>query len=131
VNAGDTGFDIGLHYFEAVERPAETRFRIGDDRGEPVALGTAFAMLDLVSALKGAVDPLRELRARVRWVERLVGVHGASRVCVRRCLPAGQIDRLQARADHLHGLVARHCAERPNGFVLLQKLPQPQRSTAR
>src|SRR5690348_8265702 len=37
VNPGDTRLDIGLHDLEAVERPAEAGFGIGDDRREPVA----------------------------------------------------------------------------------------------
>src|SRR5690606_39332841 len=64
VDAGGARFDIGLHDLEAVERAAETGFRIGDDRQEPVALGAAFRMLDLVGALQRAVDLAGKLRTR-------------------------------------------------------------------
>src|SRR5690606_486831 len=40
-------------------------------------------------------------------------------------LPAGQIDRLEARADLLHGLVAGHRAERVDEGLLVDELPQP------
>ena len=106
MNAADARFDIGLHDLEAVEGAPKARLRVGDDRREPVALGSAFAVLDLVGALQRAVDSLGQLGTRVRRIERLVGIHGAGGVGVGRSLPAGQIDRLQARADHLHRLVA-------------------------
>src|SRR6185503_9339670 len=48
VNARGARFDIGLHDLEAVERSAETRFRIRKDRREPVPFRAAFEMLDLV-----------------------------------------------------------------------------------
>ena len=110
--------------------PAKARLRVGDDRREPVALGSAFRMLDLVGTLEGAVDPLGKLRPGVRRIERLVGIHGAGGVGVGRGLPAGQIDCAQARADHLHGLVAGHGAERADGLVLLQQFPQAERAAA-
>ena len=97
VNAGGACLDIGLHDLEAVQGPAEARLGVGDDRREPVALGSAFRMLDLVGALEGAVDPLGKLGPGVRRIERLVGIHRAGGVGVRGHLPAGQIDRLEAR----------------------------------
>ncbi len=45
-------------------------------------------------------------------------------------LPAGQIDRLEAGADHLHRLVAGESAERAHRLVLVQQLPQLQRTAA-
>ena len=130
VNAGDACFDIGLHDLEAVERAAEAGLRVGDDRREPVALRSAFRMLDLVGALERAVDLLRQLGTRVRRIKRLVGIHRAGGVGVGRRLPARQIDRLQAGADHLHRLVAAQRAERADGLVLLQQFPQLKRAAA-
>ena len=130
MNAGDACFDVGLHDFEAVEGAPKARLRVGDDRREPVALGSAFRMLDLVGTLEGAVDPLGKLWPRVRRIERLVGIHGAGGVGVRRRLPARQIDRAQPCTDLLHGLVAAHRAERPDGLVLLQQFPQAKRAAA-
>ena len=128
VNAGGARLDIGLHDLEAVERAAEAGLGVGEDRREPVALGAAFEMLDLVGAGERLVDLARELGARIGRVERLVGVHRAADVRIRRDLPAGKIDRLQPGADHLHRLVAAEGAERPHRLVLLQQLPQPERA---
>ena len=88
------------------KRPAEAGLGVGDDRREPVALGAALGMLDLVGALQRAVDPPAQLRPGIGRVERLVGIHGAGGVGVGRDLPAGEIDRLEPGADHLHRLVA-------------------------
>ena len=130
VHAGGARFDIGLHDLEAVERPAEAGFGVGDDRREPVALGAAFQMLDLVGALQRPVDLARKLRAGIRRIERLVRIHGAGGVGVGGDLPARKVDRLQAGADHLHGLVAGERAERAHGLFAVQQLPQLQRAAA-
>ena len=88
VDAGGARLDEGLHDLEAVQRAAEAGFRIGDDRGEPVALGAALGVLDLVGALQGAVDAAAQFRRGVRRVQRLVRIHGRSGVGVGRDLPA-------------------------------------------
>jgi hypothetical protein len=116
--------DEGLHDLEAVQRPAEAGLGVGHDRREPVALGAAFGVFDLVGALERAVDPAAQLRGGVAGIERLVRVHGRGRVGVRRHLPAGKVDRLQAGADHLHRLVAGHRAQRVHERLLAQQLPQ-------
>ena len=108
-------------------KPASASATIGANQS---LLAPPSLMLDLVGALQGAVDPLRKLWARIRRIERLVGIHGAGGVGVGRGLPAGQIDRLEARADHLHGLVASDGAERADRLVLLQQLPQLERAAA-
>ena len=124
VNAGRARLDEGLHDLEAVQRPAETGFRVGDDGNEPIALGPALGMLDLIGALQGAVDAAAQFRRGVGRVQRLVGVHGAGRIGVGRDLPARQIDGLQTRADHLHSLVAGHGAQRIDKGLVVQQLPQ-------
>ena len=111
VDAGGTRLDEGLHDLEAVQRAAETGLGVGDDGGEPVALGAALGMLDLVGALQGAVDAAAQLGRGIGRVQRLVRIHGPGGVGVGGDLPARQIDGLQARADHLHGLVAGHGAQ--------------------
>ena len=116
--------DIGLHDLEAVERPAEAGLGIGDDRREPVALGAALHMLDLVGALQGAVDPAAELGPGIGGIERLIGIHRAGGVGVGGDLPAGEIDRLEACADHLHRLIAGDRAERVQIILAVQQLPQ-------
>ena len=125
MNAGGAGLDIGLHDLEAVQWPAEAGLGVGDDRREPVPFRAALAMLDLVGALEGAVDPAAQLGPGIGGVERLVGIHGAGRVGVGGDLPAREIDGLEAGADHLHRLVAGHGAERVDIILALEQLPQP------
>jgi hypothetical protein len=84
----------------------------------------ALCRLDLVGALQRAVDPLGELGRRVRRIERLVGIHRGSRVGIGRDLPARQVDRLQAGANHLHGLVAGQRTERVDEVFAVEQLPQ-------
>ena len=130
MDARDARLDIGLHDLEAVQRPAEPGLGVGDDRREPVALGAAFGMLDLVGALQRPVDLPRQLRPGIGRVERLVGVHRAGGVGVGRGLPAGQIDGLEPGADHLHRLVAGDRAQRPDRLVALEQFPQLERAAA-
>ncbi len=87
-------------------------------------LAPPFHMLDLVGALKGAVDPAAELGAGIGRVERLVRIHRAGGVGVGGDLPAGEVDRLEAGANHLHRLVAGDRAERMDMIVALHQLPQ-------
>ena len=124
MHAGGARLDERLHDLEGVERAAEAGFRVGEDRREPVALGAALRVLDLVGARQGAIDAAAELRTRVSGVEALIGIDRSGRVAVGRNLPAGEVDRLQPGADHLHGLVAGHGAERRDVGLGLEKLPQ-------
>ncbi len=117
--------DIGLHDLEAVQGPAEAGLGVGDDRHEPVALGAAFGMLDLVGALEGSVDPAAEFGTRIGGVEGLVGIHGAGGVGIGGDLPAGEVDGLQAGPHHLHRLVAGHRAQRVDVILGGEKLPKP------
>src|SRR3981189_180975 len=87
------GFNIGLHDLERVQRPAETGFRVGHDRHEPVDLGAAFGVLDLVGTLEGAVDAAAQFGTGIGRIEALVGIHRARGVGVGGDLPARQIDR--------------------------------------
>ena len=50
VHAGGTGRNHRLHQFESVQRSAEARFGIGDDRSEPVRTVAAFAVVHLIGA---------------------------------------------------------------------------------
>ena len=57
VHAGRAGFDHRFHQLEGVEWAAETGFRVGDDRREPVARATlALGVFDLVGAQQRLVD---------------------------------------------------------------------------
>ena len=82
-------------------------------------------MLDLVGALEGAVDPAAELGPGIGGVERLIRIHGAGGVGVGGDLPAGEVDRLQAGADHLHRLVAGDGAQRIHIILAVEELPEP------
>ena len=50
MHAGSARLDEGLHDLKTVERSAEARFRVGDDRREPVTRGATFRMLDLIGS---------------------------------------------------------------------------------
>ncbi len=130
VNAGRTRFDEGLHDLEGVERSAETCLGVRHDRREPGVdrQAVAFRRFDLVGALQRAVDALGEFRGSIGGVKRLVGIHGGRRVGIGRDLPARQVDRLQAGAHHLHGLIARQRAERVHEVLLVDELPQAVRA---
>ena len=97
VHAGGAGLDHRLHQLEGVQRAAEAGLGVGDDRREPVGAVAALRVLDLVGAQQRVVDPADERRHAVGRVEALVGVGLAGEVRVRRDLPAGEVDRLQAR----------------------------------
>ncbi len=124
MDARSAGLDEGLHDLEAVQRPAETGLGVGHDGHEPVPLGAALGVLDLVGALQGAVDAAAQFRCGVGRVQRLVRIHGPGGVGVGRDLPARQIDGLQPGPDHLHGLVSGHGAEGVDIGLVVKQLPQ-------
>ena len=80
-------------------------------------------MGDLVGALQRLIDPPHDLRHTVGGIEALVGVHLPGEVRVGGHLPAAKVDRLEARLDHLHGLVAGQRAQRGDVVILVQQLP--------
>ena len=117
VHAGRARGDHGLHQLEGVQHAAEPGLGVGHDRGQPVGRAGRVAVLrlrpgDLVGAQQGVVDPADHLGHRVDRVEALVRVGLPGQVGVRRHLPAGQVDGLQARLDLLDRLVAGQRAER-------------------
>ena len=124
VNAGGARLDHRLHQLERVERAAESRLGVGDDRREPVALALALAVLDLIGALERRVDSTHDGGHAVRGIERLVRVHLPGEVRVGGDLPAREVDGLQPGAHHLHGLVARERAERGDERLRVEQLPE-------
>jgi hypothetical protein len=64
------------------------------------------------------------LRHRVDRIQRLVRIHLARDVGVRRDLPARQVDRLEAGLDLLHRLVAGQRAERVDEGLFVDQLPE-------
>jgi hypothetical protein len=128
MHARGAGSDHRLHQFERVQRATEACLSIGDDRRHPVGAVVALGVRDLVGAAQGGVDPLHDVRHRVHRIQRLVGIHLAGGVGIRRHLPAGQVDRLQSRLDLLHCLIAGQRAERRHEGLSLQQVPQPCRT---
>src|ERR1019366_1689325 len=124
MDAGGARLDHRLHELEGVQRTAEPCFRVGDDRREPVAFALSLAVLDLIRALERRVDLLDDGGDAVSRVERLVRVHLAREVRVRRDLPAREVDGLEAGADLLDGLVAGHGAERVDVRLAVEELPE-------
>ena len=88
VDAGGAGLDEGLHQLEGVQRPAEARLGVRDDRGEPVAAVGALGGLDLVGAPQRVVQATNERRRARRRIEALIGIDLLGEVRVRRDLPA-------------------------------------------
>ncbi|CAG7843789.1 hypothetical protein USB125703_00001 [Pseudoclavibacter triregionum] len=127
VDARGARLDHRLHELVGVELAAEAGLGVGDDRGEPVALGGALlGDLDLVGAEQRVVDATDDGGHRVRRVERLVRVGVRREVRVGGDLPAGEVDGLEAGAHLLHGLVAGERAERvrPLAALLVRELPE-------
>ena len=125
VNAAYAGLDVGLGDLEGVERPAEAGLGIRQDWREPARGAEAIDAVDLVGALQRTVDAPRERRPAVGRVEALVGVGLAGAVGVRRHLPAREVDRLEARAHHLHGLAAGHRTQGVDVVLGGEQMPEP------
>ena len=130
VDARGAGLDEGPGDLERVEDAPETGLRVGDDGDQPVDAAAAVQRLDLVGPAQRVVDAPDQLGPAVARIEALVGIHRARLVVVGGDLPARQVDGLEPRPHHLHGLVAGHRAERPHRFVPLKQAPQPLRAPA-
>ncbi len=129
VHAGGTGADHGLHQLIGVQHAAEAGLGIGHDGGVVVdeagiARVHALGPLDFVGAGEAVVDALHDLRHRVHGVQRLVGVHRGVLVIVGSHLPAGQVDRLDAGLDLLHGLAAGQRAEAVHIRFVVDEVPE-------
>ncbi len=131
MHAGGPGLDEGLHQLERVERTAEAGLGVREHGSEPVRPVPAFGGVDLVGAEQRVVDALDERGGAVHGIEALVGIRVRREVPVRRDLPAGEVDGLQPRLHHLHGLGAGECAERGHVRLVVHQLPQPLRPEAR
>src|SRR5215208_1112793 len=131
VDAGRTRLDVRLHQLERAEGAAEAGLGVGDDRRQPVGAVLALGEVDLVGAQERVVEPLDERGTAVRRVERLVGVRLAREVRIGGDLPAGEVDRLQPRAHHLHRLPAGKGAQRGDVVLLGQELAEPLGAEAR
>jgi hypothetical protein len=124
VHACGAGLDHRLHQLEGVQGAAEARLGVGDDRQEVVDPVAALDRRDLVGTHQRVVQPPHERRRAVRRVEALVRIRLAGEVCVRRHLPARQVDRLQPGLCHLDGLAACHRAERVDVSPTVEHRPE-------
>ena len=129
VNTGRAGRDHRFHQLVGVQRAAEARLGVGHDGREVVrlvefALGGGLVPRHLVGAEQRVVDALDDDGDGVGGVEALVGIHVAGQVGVGGDLPAGEVDRLEAGLDLLHGLAAGHGAEGVDVVFLVHQLPQ-------
>ena len=116
--------DHPLHQLERVQRPAEARLRVGDDRQQVVDAAVALGPLDPVGAQERIVQPAHHRRDAVRRVEALIRIDVGGEVPVGCNLPAGEVDRLQAGLGHLHRLAAGERAERGDVVLLASSSPE-------
>jgi hypothetical protein len=85
----------------------------------------ALHMGDLVRPAQRVIDAAHDEGDRIRGIERLVRIHLAGLVRIRRHLPAGQVDGLEPGLDLLDCLIAGERAQRRHEILRLQQLPQP------
>ena len=131
MHSGGTGFDHRLDQLEDVQRTAEARLRIGDDRRKPIDLVSPFGVIDLVGTLQRLVDSPNDSGNAVCRIETLVRIHLAGEIGVGRDLPAAEIDRFEAGFYLLNSLVASQRAERRDEGLSPQQLPKFLRAPAR
>src|SRR5260370_16267596 len=102
MDTGGAGLDHGFHELEGVERTAEARLGVSDDRRVPRGVALALLVLDLIGALERLIDPLHHRRNRVRGLEALIGFALARAVGSRRRLPAPMFTSPDPRSDRHH-----------------------------
>ena len=122
VDGGRPRLDHPLHQLEGVQGSAESRFRVGHDGEIVVGVIASLAVLDLIRPAERVVDPSHDVRNAVGRIQALIGIHLAGVVGVGSHLPAAEIDGLEPRLGHLHGLVA---GQRPQGIDVGLGLQQP------
>ena len=106
VNCSDSRLDHRLCQLDHVERTSKPRLPIRDYRREPVYFASPLGVLDLVGPLKRLVDSPGESRHTVGGIQALVRIGLACEVRVCGDLPAAEVNRLEARLDHLDRLTA-------------------------
>ncbi len=131
VDTSGARLDHRLHQLEDIQRAAKASLGVGHDRREPVGLAVPLGMVDLVGALQRLVDALDNGRHAIRRIEALIRIHLAREVSVRGHLPATEVDRLQARLDLLHRLIARQRAQRRDIRLRVEEIPEAVRAQSR
>ena len=111
-----TGLNHRFHQLKRIKHAAKPRFRVGDDRQEIIGITRIVRLntrrpLDLIRAAEAVVDPIDHGRYRVRRIERLIRIHAGGQVGVRCDLPAGKINRFNARFRLLQRLAAGQRAQ--------------------
>ena len=124
VDPGRPGLDHGRGQLVGVQRPPEPGLGVGNDRQQVGAL-LALDPGHLLGPEQGVVDPPDDRRHAVGRVQALVGIGLPGQVGVGGDLPARQVDGLEARLGHLHGLPAGQRPQRRNVVTLAQQPPQP------
>ena len=121
VHGSGARLDHRLHQLEGVQRPAEPGLGVGDDRREPVRRVVPFRVRDLIGPQERVVDALHQRGRAARGIQALIGVRVTGEVCIRRHLPAGEVDRLQPGLDHLHRLATGHRSQCRHPALLRQQ----------
>jgi len=93
MHAYGAGANHGFHQLEDVERAAEARFRIGNDRQVPMRPAASFERFDLIEPRKRVVEPLDACRNAIDRIKALIGIHLPGGVGVGGDLPAAAVER--------------------------------------
>ncbi len=112
---------ISSKAFSTPPKPASASATMGFSQSIAVV---ALGVMNLIRAPQRRVDPPHDRGHRVGRIERLVRVHLAGEIGIRRDLPAGQVDRIEPGLHLLHRLVAGERAERVDERLLVQIAPQ-------
>ena len=131
VHAGRAGRDHQLHQLVGVEHASEARFGIRDERHVPLDRVVAVHMMDLVGAPERILNPADQVRHAVGGIQTLIGIHRHRAVCIRRDLPAADVNRLEAGLHFLHRLVARDRREHRDVVFLAHQFPEPRGAMTR
>ena len=123
VNPRRARFDHGFHQLKGVQRPSETRLRIGHDGRKPVNITFVLGVLDLIGALECIIDAAHHVGHAVSRIEALIRIHLPGEIGVACHLPAAQVDRFQAGLHLLYGLVSCKRAKRTHERLIVQQLP--------
>ena len=106
--------------FRAPPNPASASATIGANQSRE----TLPSACSISSARFSAIVDAGEFGAGIGRIKRLIGIHCAGDIGVGGNLPAGEIDRLEAAANHLHRLVAGDRAERVDIGSIIQQFPE-------
>ncbi len=116
--------DQRLGQFERIEVAAKARLGVGNDGSQPVDVGFAFHVVNLIGAQQRIVDALDHFRYRIDRVEALIRIHLAGGIGVAGHLPSRAVDGFQARLHGLDGLIAGHAPQARHHRFAMQQPPE-------